>query len=238
MLEDYVGRIRIAPIDRESMAADQTEHAFRPSSDCDIGIRSNLQLGQSGRSALRSAPYGPLALLPGLSHTVRMSCLGVHYALTSEEVARLKAFDDDSERLDHLQETIEEDYFANHSEFIAESDKSWDAMHRALSDGQLSYTSGPNPLRLAVIGGECLYFEDDYLMSLKTPSEVKSIVQALLLIDEADFRRRYEAIDAEAYGFPKSEQDFGYTWGWFVGVREFYQRAAAADRHVLFTADQ
>jgi hypothetical protein len=167
-----------------------------------------------------------------------MSCLGVHYVLTAEEVARLKAFDDDSERLEHLQETVEEDYFANHPELLAQSDKSWDAMHRSLGDGQLSYTSGTDPLRLVVIGGECLYSEDDYIMSLKTPAEVKSIARALLPITEADFRRRYDAIDADAYGFPKSDEDFRYTWEWFGGVRDFYQRAAALDRYVLFTADQ
>lgn len=167
-----------------------------------------------------------------------MGCLGVHYALTAEEVARLKAFDDDADRLDHLMEVIEEDYFSDHRELLAESDKAWDAMHRVLSDGDLSYTSGPDPLRLVVIGGECLYFEDDCIMSLKTPAEVKSVAEALQSMTEAEFRRRYDAMDAATYGFPKSDEDFRYTWEWFGGVREFYQRAAAAGRHVLFTADQ
>lgn len=167
-----------------------------------------------------------------------MSCLGVHYALTAEEVARLRACDDDSERLEYLQESIEEDYFAHHPDLLAESDKSWDAMHRALGDGQLSYTSGPDPLRLTVLGGERLYFEEDYLMSLKTPAEVKSVARALLPITEADFRRRYDAIDPDVYGFPKSDDDFSYTWEWLRGVRDFYQRAAALDCYVLFTADQ
>jgi hypothetical protein len=150
----------------------------------------------------------------------------------------LKAFDDDSERLEHLQEVIEEHYFADRPDLLVESDKSWDAMHRALADGQLSYTSGPNPLRLVVIGGECLYAEEDYIMSLKTPGEVKQIARALPAITEDDFRRRYDTIDADVYGLPRSDDDFRYTWEWFCAVREFYQRAAALDRHVLFTADQ
>jgi hypothetical protein len=35
-----------------------------------------------------------------------------------------------------------------------------------------------------------------------------------------------------------TEQDFEYTWEWFVGLREFWQRAAAENRAVLFTVDQ
>jgi hypothetical protein len=167
-----------------------------------------------------------------------MSCLGVHFALTDSEAAKLKSFDDDSERLDYLQSEIEESYFADHEEFTAQSDKAWDAMHRSLSDGQLSYTEGPHPLRLAVIGGEPIYAESDYIMSLKTPKEVVDVAAALVKISKEEFRKKYDAMDAEAYGCAKTDEDFEYTWEWLTGVTAFYQRAAAAGRHVLFSADQ
>ena len=61
---------------------------------------------------------------------------------------------------------------------------------------------------------------------------------ALPAITEAEFRRRYFAIDADSYGFPLSEQDFGCTWEYFQSVRELYKRAASEGRYVLFTADQ
>src|SRR5436190_6223577 len=129
-----------------------------------------------------------------------MSCLGVHFALIESEVTKLKSFPDDAERLDYLQCEIEETYFSDHEEFTAQSDKAWDAMHRSLSDGQLSYDEGPHPLRLAVIGGEPIYAERDYIMSLKTPKEVAEVASALARISKEEFRKKYEAMDAKAYG--------------------------------------
>jgi hypothetical protein len=167
-----------------------------------------------------------------------MGCLGVHFSLSEPEIRKLKSFEDDGDRLDYFQSELEEEYFAEHEDRIAESDKAWDAMHRALSDGDLSYTTGPYPLRLAVIGGEPIYAEDDYIMSLKTPAEVKDIAKALVPVTKDEFRRRYDAIDPDKYGFPKSEEDFGYTWDWFTGIVAFYQRAAAEGRWVLFSASQ
>jgi hypothetical protein len=167
-----------------------------------------------------------------------MSCLGVHFSLSEKEVRKLKSFATDEDRLDYLQEEIEETYFAGHEDRTAQSDKSWDAMHRALADGDLSYTTGPYPLRLAVMGGESLHAAADYIMSLKTPAEVRDVAKALLAITKEDFRKRYDAIDEAKYDFPKSDEDFEYTWGWFAGVVTFYQKAAGEGRWVLFSADQ
>jgi hypothetical protein len=167
-----------------------------------------------------------------------MSCLGVYYSLSEDEVRKLKSFQEDSDRLDHLQCEIEEAYFSDHEDRMAQSDKAWDAMHRTLSGGTLTYDTGPYPLRLAVIGGEPIYAEGDYIMSLKKPSEVRDVAQALPAIKKDEFRRNYDAIDPKAYGFPKSDEDFEYTWEWFTGVVTFYQKAAGEGRWVLFTADQ
>jgi hypothetical protein len=167
-----------------------------------------------------------------------MSCLGVHFSLSEEEVRRLKSFSDDSDRLDHLQSEIEEKYFEEHEDRVAQSDKAWDAMHRSLSDGDLSYSAGPYPLRLAVIGGDPIYAEDDYIMSLKTPAEVKDVARALAPITKDEFRKKYDAMDAGKYGCPKDDQDFEYTWEWLTGVTAFYQKAASEGRWVLFSADQ
>ena len=55
-----------------------------------------------------------------------MSCLGVHLAITSGEAAELLAMDDEDERLEHLQEVLEETYFEKFADLVAESDKAWD----------------------------------------------------------------------------------------------------------------
>jgi hypothetical protein len=167
-----------------------------------------------------------------------MSCLGVHFSLSDEEVQRLRAIEDESERVEHLHEVIEEEYFDEHPERLAESDKSWDAMHRALTDGQISWDGGDYPLNHVVLGGELLYTEPDFIMVLKSPQQVQDVAAALPAITQENFRKRFFAIDAASYGFPLTDEDFDYTWDWFCGVREFWLRAANEGRYVLFTADQ
>ena len=167
-----------------------------------------------------------------------MSCLGVHFSLSADEIQRLRAIEDESERVEHLHEVIEEEYFTNQPERKAESDKAWDAMHRTLSDGKLTWDGGKYPLNHVVLGGELLYTESDFIMTLKTPQQVRDVAAALPGVTEAEFRRRYFAIDAESYGCSLTEEDFGYTWNWFQGVRDFWLRAATEGRYILFTADQ
>jgi hypothetical protein len=166
-----------------------------------------------------------------------MGGLGVHFALPEEEVNKLRSLLDEEERLDFM-EVIEEKYFNDYPNFKAESDKAWDAMHRVLADGELTWDGGDYPLNHVVLAGELLYSQDDYIISLKSPSQVKDINEALQHLDEEEFRKRYYAIDPESYGFPLSEEDFGYTWEWFQSVRELYKIAAKEGRYVLFTADQ
>ena len=167
-----------------------------------------------------------------------MSCLGVHFALTEKEVAHLRSLEDEQARLEHLQEVIEEHYLNHEKQFAAESDKAWDAMHRVLADGQLSWDGGVYPLNHAVLAGELLYTDSDYIMSLKSLQRVRDIAAVLPAITEAEFQRRYSAIDAKSYGCPLTDEDFRYTWDWFQRVRDLYTRAAEAGRYVLFTADQ
>lgn len=169
-----------------------------------------------------------------------MSCLGVHFALSIEDVALLKGLESEEARLEHLQEVIEEEYMSDDGPdaMYAESDKAWDAMHRILADGQLTWDGGSYPLNHAVLAGELLYTGSDYIMSLKSPEQVKDIATALAGIDLGMFSDRYRKIDSEDYGFPLTDEDLEYTWEWFQSVRDLYARAAVADRPVLFTADQ
>ena len=68
-----------------------------------------------------------------------MSCLGVHFALTEDEVKRLCAMEDEQERLTYIVEDLEERYLTKPATYAAQSDKAWDAMHRTLSDGYLTW---------------------------------------------------------------------------------------------------
>jgi hypothetical protein len=72
------------------------------------------------------------------SEEISMSCLGVHFALSDDDVAALLSKQSDADRLAMLKE-IEDRYFVEPRLHMAESDKAWDAMHRSLADGLLDY---------------------------------------------------------------------------------------------------
>lgn len=167
-----------------------------------------------------------------------MSCLGVHFALSGDDVALLLSKQNDEERLTLIQDEFEERYFEEPGRYIAQSDKAWDAMHRALSDGLLSYDGGQYPLNHVVLGGQPLFSEDDYIISLKTPEQARDVALAIAGLTREQFRERYDAINPEDYGVDLTDEDFQYTWEWFQEVRTLYQTAASEGRHVLFTVDQ
>lgn len=102
-----------------------------------------------------------------------MSCLGVLFSLEKKEIDKLKSFESDKERLDYLHQEIEETYFREYPGRVAELDKSWDALHRSLTDGKLEFTNGIFPLSHVVLGGDILYTSGDYIMTLKSPDRVK-----------------------------------------------------------------
>ncbi len=165
-----------------------------------------------------------------------MSCLGVHIALDEQQANALIA-GTEQERLELLAE-LELRLFEQQPDYVAETDKSWDALHRALSDGLLTYDGGAYPLNHVVLGGRVLYTQDDFIVSYKTPQQAKDIAAALEELTPERFKELYWRIDARDYDGEMSEEDFEYTSGWFQGVRELYRHAAEADLAVVFTADQ
>ena len=166
-----------------------------------------------------------------------MAARGVHFSLSEDEVLRLRGFATGEERRFHVVEVIEVQYFEHDRDRMAESDKAWDAMHRALTDGRLASTSSHYPLSHLILGGEHLYHAPDYLVILKTPRQVEDVANVLPKITEEAFRQRYFAIGSD-YEPGLDETDLDYTWSWFQDVREFWLRAASEKRFVLFTVDQ
>jgi hypothetical protein len=120
-------------------------------------------------------------------------------------------------------------------EWLQETDKSWDTIHRCLTDGQLHW--GQTPLHKCILGKANLYEGDDYIINFLDPSEVKEVAAAVKGIDRDWLRRKYYSIDTNTYG-DLSDSDFEYTWSWFPHLRDFFQKAAGAGRAMLFTVDQ
>lgn len=167
-----------------------------------------------------------------------MACLGVHFALSGDDVALLLSKKNNEERLALIQEDIEGRYFEEPGRYVAQSDKAWDAMHRALSDGLLSYDAGQYPFNHVVLGGQLLYSEDDCIISLKTLEQVRDVALVIARRTQEQIREQHDPINPQEYGFDLTDEDFRYTWQYFQEVCTLFQTAAAEGRHVLFTPDQ
>jgi hypothetical protein len=160
-----------------------------------------------------------------------MGSLGVHFAITKEQEAALEALADDDEEaiLAHVG-AIEA---AWDLAWLVESDKAWEAMHRALTDGELDL-GGKEPLAKVIFGGLDLVSTDEDSVMLVRAQEVPAVAKALAGLGEAQFRERYFKL-CKGYSAAFGEEDCQTTWENLAGVRELYRKAAAAGRAMLFT---
>lgn len=159
-----------------------------------------------------------------------MSGRGVLFAIDDDTLARLGEARDDAAVLAIVSE-YEERWEAGAT---CELEKSWEAIHRALTGGKLDYSSGPRAERLAILGGVRLVEGDDVIVSAKGADEVARIAAATSLWDRPRFRAGYYAIDRSEYG-DLDEEDLEYAWVFFERMVEFYRDAAAAERSVIFS---
>ncbi len=169
-----------------------------------------------------------------------MGCRGVYFALSDADSQLLLATHSDEEAVSVI-EDIEERCDEN---WLVETDKAWDAIHRCLTDGTLK-TKGTTVRAKCVIGGRQLYREDDYIISYVTPSEVKAVAHALEPINKPWFRNKYYGLQKRVLWFtfsqydgPIDEEDFEYSWEYFEAIRTFYQKVAVENRAIVFTVDQ
>ena len=165
-----------------------------------------------------------------------MGCRGVHFALTDEDVAAIRAHKNGSDRRYYVTDIIEVREFGG--PWACETDLAWDAIHRCFCNGKLNWEVGEYPLNHVIFGGERLHSGDDFIMSLKTPAQAAAIAKAMSTVTRDQLRARYNQIDTREYLMALSEIDFGYTWELFSGLVDFFDRASKAGRYVLFTAGQ
>jgi len=159
--------------------------------------------------------------------------LGVHFALTSDQVQGLLRARTDAKRREFVEQTEE----AWEKGFVCETDKAWDAIHRCLTDGELLYENGEYPLNHCICGGRQLFRGRGSTLSFVTAEQVVDVATAMKPISRPWLWKRYQAIDPDDYEFDVSPEDFEYVWENFKDLRAFYQRAAKAGRAVLFSCD-
>jgi hypothetical protein len=159
-------------------------------------------------------------------------CRGVFVALTYDQIASLVGIRTDWEMLEQVREVMEA-CFPHRS---LGCDKSWDAMHRCLSDGTLNPTGGSYPLNRCVLGGVQLYEESGCIITFVPPNEVKDVAAALPSVGKLEMRKRFFAL--KGYEGPQNEDDCEYTWAYFEEVRDFYAKAAQEKLGMIFFVDQ
>jgi hypothetical protein len=159
---------------------------------------------------------------------------GVLFALTDKQVRALRAAKGDD---DAVMEAIEEIEEAWDDDNLVETDKAWDAIHRALTDGLLEWANGSTPLNQVILGGEQLYEGDEYIVSLKTAEQVAAIAAALATVGPDEMGQRYRTIVPTDYDPSYGDEDREYTVSNYEDVRSFYAQAAASGRAVIFTSD-
>lgn len=164
-----------------------------------------------------------------------MACRGVHFAISESQYQRLISAKSDEALIEIIQEDIEEKW---DKEWLHETDKAWDAIHRCLTDGKLEWENGEFPLKAAIVGGELLHKGDDYIVSVVSPDKVLSVAEALQDVGEAELKNGYDKIEQSDYDGEIGKEDFEYTLDWFKGLPDLFSRAANAGRAVVFSVDQ
>lgn len=168
-----------------------------------------------------------------------MASRGVHFALTKEQREHLLGLKKDEDRIEYVQETIEDAWDA---ENLQETDKAWLPIHRCMTDDSdakrmFDLNKGKLPLKLLVFGGrKVLKKEKEFSFRLIEAEQLPELVAALETIDKKAFKAKFdkfcknEVID---YG----QEAFGYTWHWFDKLQAFVKRINGKDRSILFTVD-
>jgi hypothetical protein len=168
-----------------------------------------------------------------------MAGSGIFFAVDRDTAERLKKTDM-AERPFFITKELDEVYFDEYPERTCELEDSWEAVHRALTDGSFCFDCADFPLGNAVLGGEVLYFDgkkyDDHIITLKTPEQAKSVFEGLAALDEKTFSKGYAKIPAEEYP-DKSADDCEAAYEYLCDSVSFWRYAAEHGLYVLFTAE-
>ncbi|MCC5474523.1 YfbM family protein [Streptomyces sp. NPDC059680] len=163
-----------------------------------------------------------------------MAARAVLFALDGGAAERLLACQDGDELM-QLVEEIEERWDLDH---LFELDKSWDALHRCFTDGDLAFDNGHFPLSHVILGGVPLHESDDYIVCYVTAEQVREVAAALEPLDGQWLCDRFSTLTFNAYQGTADAEDIAYTQAFLPGLKNFYRTAARNGRAAIFTVDQ
>ena len=163
-----------------------------------------------------------------------MAGLGVHLAIGEEVVSRLLAAEDDADVVALIVAQLEAE---RDPRYVFRTGRTWNPLHRCLTNGTLALDAGSFPLSHAVLGGVQLCENDGHLVSLVRPDQVPAVADALTPIDRQWLRTRYNSFEFPGYEGSRGDEDFAVAWASVQGLADFFQVAAQDRRAVIFIVE-
>lgn len=161
-----------------------------------------------------------------------MSRLGMLYALTEEEVEKLRSLPEE-ERYDYMLEEIEENLFGTSR--ACELDKAWEGIQYCLGGGAWN-EDNCIPTNI-VFGGEFLVDTEEEVLTLKPYEDVGKIVTFLRRNNLQELiRENFWKIEDENFIY-KDENGLEHALGWSEDILSFYENAFQERYDVIFTVD-
>ena len=174
--------------------------------------------------------FALLMLIAG--HAASACCIGIYYALDPDTAQSMRTLPE-AERLTRINSLLASTTGADKLDV----DESWDAMHRALTNGKLDFGPGKYATSFVVLGGERLFSGDEWIVMLISAAQAKAAATEIQPISRDAFHLRYGVIDG-SYDRVPSEEDFEYTWTSFIEVKSAFARWAREGKWILFVAAQ
>jgi hypothetical protein len=159
---------------------------------------------------------------------------GYHIALSREHAKRVFANKDDASLPPLIAELLADKSLKANSQ-ILEVKRTWDAIHRCLTEGMLDPEAGAFPLNHVILGGKKLHNGDDYVAVVVRPDMVTFIAETLHEIKEPDFRKKFFALADKGYDQPINEKEYSFIWHTVQEIRTFFEYCDEERFAVLFT---
>ncbi|WP_217562032.1 DUF1877 family protein [Streptomyces sp. GbtcB6] len=163
-----------------------------------------------------------------------MAARAVLFALHAQDAERILACPGDDEVIELVVE-VEDRWDLDH---LFELDKSWDALHRCFTDGDLAFENGEYPLSHVILGGVPLHEGDHYIVCYVAPEQVSEIAAALQPLDDQWLGNRFATLTFDDYQGTGDAEDIAYTQAFLPGLKNFYRTAAQNGRAAIFTVGQ
>lgn len=163
-----------------------------------------------------------------------MAARAVLFALGAQDAGRILACRSGDKVMEWVGE-VEDRWDVDH---LFELDKSWDALHRCLTDGDLAFENGEYRLSHVILGGVPRYGGDDHIVCYVAADQVREVAAALEPLDDRWLSNRFATLTFGDHQGTGDAEDITYTQSFLPGLKNFCRTAAWNGRAAIFTVAQ